>query len=200
VKRLLLIPLLFAVGLAQAQNTITFTAETTTGTGVVTPVLTWSTAPPADDCGATGDWSGLKGPSGTETLPDITSGATYNLTCNWLDDKATLTWTAPTENTDGSPYTDPDGYRLFRGVAPGGPYDDGPVSGIVIASPATVTYVDQPLLPGQYCYVATAINQVGIQSDLSGEACKDVDSSSDVQSVGIVVNPQPSPVSGLTIQ
>jgi len=196
VNRALLI-LLLVMGTAQAQNTIVFTAETTTGTEVVTPVLTWSTSPPADGCDASGDWSGAKGPSGTETLPDITSGATYNLVCSWLDDKATLNWTAPTQNTDGSPLTDLDGFKLRRGLSSGGPYDQATID---IPDAAETQYVDQPLLGGTYCYVATAYNLLGIESDFSGEACKDVSSGTDTQSVGIVVNPKPSVVTGLSIQ
>jgi len=199
VKRLLLLPMLLAAGALQAQNIIVFTAETTTGTEVVTPVLTWSTSPPADGCDASGSWTGAKGPSGTETLPDITTGATYNLTCHWLDDKATLTWTAPTVNTDGTPLVDLNGFALFRGLVPGGPYDDAGAGGIDIPDETQTTFVDQPLLPGQYCYVVQAYNALDVHSDNSNEACKNVDATSDVQSVGIVVNPKPNVPAGLGV-
>jgi len=195
--RKLLFALLLVVSSAQAQNVIVFTAETTTGVETVTPVLTWATTPAADLCTASGDWSGAKGPAGTETLLPITSGATYNITCEWTDDKATLTWTAPTQNTDGSPLTDLAGFKLMRGLSPGGPYDQATID---IPDPTATTYTDQPLLGGQYCYVSLAYNVLGVESDQSNEACKEVSSGTDTQSVGIVVNPKPNVPTGLTIQ
>jgi len=195
--RKLLFVLLLVASSAQAQNTLVFTAETTTGVETVTPVLTWTTTPPADVCTASGDWSGVKLPAGQETLAPITSGATYNITCDWTDDKATLTWTAPTQNTDGTPLTDLAGFKLMRGLSPGGPYDQETID---IPDPNATSYVDQPLLGGQYCYVSLAYNAIGTESDQSNEACKDVSIGVDTKSVGITVNPKPNAPSGMTIQ
>ena len=181
---------------AAAQNTITFTAETTTGVETVTPVLTWDTQPLADECTASGDWSGNKGGAGTETLAPITSGATYNLTCTWTDAAATLSWTAPTENTDGTPYTDPDGYWLYYGQDQGGPY---PLNERV-TDPDQTSLVIQPLTPGIWYFVATAINQNGIESDFSGEAQKVIGDISAQESVGITVNPKPTAPGSLVAQ
>ncbi len=173
---------------------IIFTTQTTTGTEVVTPVLTWDTHPAADDCIATGDWVGAKGPSGTETLPDITSSATYNLICNWLEDSVRLDWIAPTENTDGTPLTDLASYSIYQGSGP----DDrsGPVYKDIDAG--VVTYVVEPLSLGSYCWVGTAINARGIESIFSNETCKIVGESDATQSVGITVNPKPNSPTGLT--
>lgn len=173
---------------------IIFTAQTTTGTEVVTPVLTWSTNPAADDCIATGDWVGAKGPSGTETLPDITSSATYNLICTWIGNSATLTWTPPTENTDGSLLTDLASYTIYQGNVPGD--RSGPVYAGISASVSS--YVVEPLSLGGYCWVATAINSRGIESEFSNEACKIVSEADITQSVGITVNPKPNSPTGLT--
>lgn len=174
---------------------IIFTAETTTGTEVVSPVLTWSTNPAADDCIATGDWVGAKGPAGTETLPDITSSATYNLVCSWPEGSATLTWTPPTTNTDGSPLTDLASYTLYQGNGPGD--TSGPVySGIPAGNS---NYVVEPLAPGDYCWIATATNLLDVESDFSNEACKTIGESGVTQSVGITVNPKPNSPTGLTV-
>lgn len=196
--RAALLPLLaLALGSqAWAQNTITFTADVTTGIEVVTPVLTWSTAPPADECTASGDWSGLKGPQGTETLAPISSGATYNISCEWLDSAATLTWTAPTQNTDGTPLTDLAGFRVKYGQAQGGPYpqvDD-------IAIPTATTHVVGSLGSGNWFFVSTAYNAIGTESDVSNEVMKVLGLISIVESVGITVMPRPSPPSGLGVQ
>lgn len=180
---------------AFAQNTITFTAETTTGVETVTPVLTWSTTPAANSCLASGSWSGEKGAAGTETFPPITKGATYNLTCTWFDGAATLSWEAPTENTDGSPLTDLAGYTLYWGTTSG----DYPNS-VAIDNPNVTTYVVEPLSAGIWYFVVTALNEVGVESDFSNEAQKVVSDSFEQESVGITVNPKPNAPTGLNAQ
>jgi len=191
----ILLTLMYAAD-AKAQNILTFTADTTTGTEAVLPMLTWDTMPLADDCFASGDWSGSKGGAGNETLLPITSGATYNLTCEWNNDSATLTWTAPTENTDGTPLTDLAGFRFRYGQTDGGPY----TIESDIDNPDTTTFVVSPLTPGDWFFVATAHNELGVESEDSNQAMKTVGVATDQQSVGITVNPRPNSVSGFSVQ
>jgi len=182
--------MLMYVSDAKAQNILTFTADTTTGTESVVPVLTWDTMPLADDCFASGDWSGNKGGAGNETLLPITSGATYNLTCEWSDDSATLTWTAPTENTDGTPLTDLDGY-----------FDGGPYTlNEDVGNPGATSYVLSPLTPGDWFFVGTAYNVLGVESVFSNQAMKTVGVATDQQSIGITVNPRPNSMGGFAVQ
>lgn len=194
-KRLLTLFLLIFALPVSAQNTITFTAEVTSGVETVVPVLTWDTTPLADDCIASGDWSGSKGPSGTETLPAISAGATYNISCSWLDATATLTWTAPTQNTDGTPLTDLAGFKVHYGATSGNysvtmDYPD----------PNQTTAVIAPLTPGMWFFVATAYNALGIESDFSNEASKLLSDESETASVGITVNPKPASPENLIVQ
>lgn len=193
-RKLLFLALLLA-GPAVAQ-TVTFTAETTTGVGEVTPVLTWSTSPAADDCVASGDWSGSKGPSGTETLAPITTGATYNLECSWADDDVQLDWTAPTLNTDGSPLTDLASFDIYYGTTQGGPYDNVEVIDDETQTSATIA----PLTVGTWCFVITASNANGVESDQSNEACQILADDLVTESVGITVNARPAPPVITTIQ
>ena len=186
----------FWAGRASAQNFVSFTAEVTSGVETVVPVLTWDTTPLADDCVASGDWSGSKGPAGTETLPAITSSATYNITCEWLDVTATLTWTAPTENTDGTPLTDLAGFKIKYGMSQGGPYDEE----VDIPDPAATTHVVTPLAAGSWFFVSTAYNAIGTESDFSNEVMKILGLSTEVESVGITVNPKPSPPTLIGVQ
>lgn len=179
-----------------AQNVITFTAEVTSGVETVIPVLTWDTTPLADACVASGDWSGSKGPSGTETLPSVTSSATYNITCSWLDVKATLTWTAPTQNTDGTVLTDLAGFKLKYGMTQSGPYDHE----VDILDPNETSHVISPLASGNWFFVSTAYNAIGTESDVSNEVMKNLGLLSGQESVGITVNPKPSPPTSLGIQ
>jgi hypothetical protein len=179
-----------------AQNTITFTAEVTSGVETVVPVLTWDTVPLANDCTASGDWSGSKGASGQETLPAISGSATYNLMCEWVQASALLSWTPPTQNTDGTPYTDPKGYRLYYDQTQGGPYEN-----VVDIQPHTVTtHVISPLIPGTWFFVSTAYNQLDVESDHSNETMKVTGIDSETESVGITVNPKPAPPDNLTVQ
>src|SRR6185436_12613893 len=114
---LLALPLLLLGSFAKAQTagTITFTANRTSATGSLTPVLTWSTSPVASSCLASGAWSGTKFASGSETLAAITSSKSYTLTCTWSSGTATVNWTAPTTNTDGSALTNLTGFKVVYG-------------------------------------------------------------------------------------
>lgn len=194
--RVSLLPLLLLAMPVSAQHIVSFTAEITSGVETVVPVLTWDTTPLADACIASGDWTGSKGPSGTETLPAISSGATYNITCEWLDVSATLTWTAPTENTDGTPLTDLTGFKLKYGMSQGGPYDNV----VDIPDPNETTHVVSPLAGGNWFFVATAYNAIGTESDVSNESMKNLGLIAASESVGITVNPKPSPPTNLGVQ
>ncbi len=181
---------------AFAQNTITFTAEVTSGVETVTPVLTWDTTPLATSCDASGDWSGSKGPSGTETLPAISGSATYNIECEWVSSSALVAWTLPTQNTDGTPYTDPKGIKVYYDQTQGGPYENV----VDLVDPNVTSHVVSPLIPGTWFFTATAYNQLDVESDVSNEASKVVGTDSDTESVGITVNPKPASPVNLTVQ
>ena len=81
------------------------------------PRLTWSTTPVATSCTAGGAWSGTKFASGSETLAAITANKTYTLTCTWGNGSATINWTRPTTNTDGSALTNLAGYKVLYGTS-----------------------------------------------------------------------------------
>lgn len=187
----LLVLLLTRITSAQ---TITFTAETTTGVESVTPVLTWDTQPLADNCDASGDWSGPRGGAGTETLDPIFTGATYNLTCVWTDDQVTLTWITPTENTDDTPLTDLAGYSFYYGQDQGGPYPQG----IDLPNPTATSLVIRPLTPGMWYFVGTSLNSRDVESVFSNETSKLIGEDVAQASVGITVNPRPRPMSSLS--
>ncbi len=187
-------------GPVAAQNTITFTAQTTTGDGSVVPALTWSTSPPASSCNATGaaNWAGAKTVSGTQTLPAITQSATYNLTCTWpADNKATLSWVAPTQNTDGSPLTDLAGFRAYWGTTAG----VWPNQANVPGGAGVTTFVVTPLAPATWNFTVTALNAAGKESAMAMAVQKTISAAAPSQSktVGIVVNPVPNAVSGLGV-
>lgn len=89
---------------AEAQDTFTIESTPASG-GQIVNKLTWATSPAGATCTASGDWTGGKAGSGSETLPAATPPLNYGLRCEWLGSvvSATLTWIAPTTNTDGTP-------------------------------------------------------------------------------------------------
>ena len=82
---------------------------------------------------------------------------------------ATLSWTPPTQNTDGSPLTDLAAYKVYYGNQSGN-YQIT----IQIDNPGITIYVVENLTPNTYYFVLTAINNSGVESDFSNEASKQV--------------------------
>ncbi|MGB7215843.1 MAG: putative Ig domain-containing protein [Gammaproteobacteria bacterium] len=82
---------------------------------------------------------------------------------------ATLTWTAPTERTDGSPLTNLAGYKLYWGHE-SRKYTES----VDIDNPGVTTYVVDNLAPGTYYFATTAVSADGLESDYSNEASKTI--------------------------
>lgn len=193
-----------------AQNRMDFTVATTTGDGDLTTTITWAPragVPDPTSCTASGasQWAGPKAARGSETIT-FASSATLNLECTWQGDSiVTFTWQNPTQNTDGSPYTDAAIVRLkatFGAALSAGPNCNvDEICADAPQSPArtmqTITGINQT---GTLLGVAYAINQRGVASDPSNAATKTFTGAFTVtESVGIVVNPKPGPVSGLSL-
>jgi hypothetical protein len=76
----------------------------------------------------------------------------------------TLSWQPPTENADGTPLLNLQGYTLRYGTT-----SQSYSSSIKIANPGLTTYVVQNLTPGTYYFAIDAYNSSGVESALSGE-------------------------------
>ncbi len=81
----------------------------------------------------------------------------------------TLSWTPPTQNEDGSVLTDLAAYKFYYGTAPGN-YSNS----IRVDNPGIASFVIDNLSPNTYFFVATAINDSGVESRFSNEATKQV--------------------------
>jgi len=81
----------------------------------------------------------------------------------------TLSWSPPTENTDGTTLTNLAGYRIYWGTTSGS-YPNS----VTIDNPGLTTYVVENLTPGTYEFVATSYNTSGVESDYSAPATKTV--------------------------
>ena len=80
---------------------------------------------------------------------------------------ATLSWTAPMKNEDGSDLIDLAGFKLYWGTSPG-TYPNS----VTIDNPTVTTYIVENLAPGTYEFVATSFNTSGVESRYSGAATK----------------------------
>ncbi len=173
---------------AQTAGVVTLRANQTSGTGSVTPVLTWSTNPVATSCTASGGWSGTKAASGTQTLSAINANTTYTLTCTWGTGSARISWTAPTRNTDGTNLTNLARFRVLHGTSASSLNHSVTVSDITARS-TTIT----GLSPGTWYFAVRAVNSAGAESDNSNVASRTVAGASAAQSVSITVT-SPTPV------
>lgn len=82
---------------------------------------------------------------------------------------ATLSWTPPTANADGSPLMDLASYRIYYGTAPG-TYPNT----ITVSNPGLASYVVTDLVPNTYYFVSTSVNASGIESSFSNMASKTI--------------------------
>src|SRR5262249_5296312 len=86
-----------------------------------TTTLTWSSSN-VTACNASGGWTGSKGLTGSQATAAINADQTFTLTCSGTGGNAVasttvtvrsalLSWTAPTQNTDGTALTNLAGYK-----------------------------------------------------------------------------------------
>jgi len=78
---------------------------------------------------------------------------------------ATLSWSAPTENTDGTPVTDLAGYRVYYGTSAGDLNKT-----LSVAGGASIKVVVDGLSPGKYYFAVIAYTATGIDSGQSNVA------------------------------
>jgi len=143
----------------------TFTATPTTGTAPLSTVVTWDVAN-GTNCQAGGAWSGTKAAKGSETITISKIGAdTLTLACSVPGPngpgKAVLTWTKPTQNTDGTALTDLAGFNLYSGRTNPPTTKLSPMLG-----PNVTTYTFANLLPAdvEWFFGIEAVNTPGATS------------------------------------
>lgn len=81
---------------------------------------------------------------------------------------ATLTWTAPTQKTDGTP-VDLAGFKVYWGTS-----SRNYPNSATISSPGQLTYVIDELAPATWYFAVTAIDSSGLESAYSNEATKQI--------------------------
>ena len=133
-----------AIALAGCGGTDSGTSGAAAGTATTTPSTVADTAPTS---GSTTSGSGTS----TTTPPASSSSVAFS-------------WTAPTENNNGSPLTNLAGYKIHYGTAS---QDYSEV--VALNNPSLNRYVLDSLPKGTYYFAITAYNSAGIESNLSGE-------------------------------
>jgi hypothetical protein len=104
--------------------------------------------------GAWWSWSGNTWVASSNPSKASASGPTSSPTGS-----ASLSWTAPTHNSDGTPLTDLSGYTIYYGTNA-----SALTQTIQVASPSATSYVVSGLSPGTYYFAVAANTTVGTQS------------------------------------
>jgi hypothetical protein len=105
---------------------------------------------------------------GTTTVSLPAYSITVNATAT-SSGAATLSWTPPTRNTDGTTLTNLAGYRIYYGTS-----SSSLTKTISINSAGLSSYVVSDLAPATYYFAITAVNSSGAESARSSVASKRV--------------------------
>jgi hypothetical protein len=86
-----------------------------------------------------------------------------------VNGSATLSWIAPTQNTNGSALTNLTGYRIYYGTN-----SSSLSQSVTISTVGTTTYMIGGLGSGTWYFAIRAYNASGVESDLSNLASKTI--------------------------
>jgi|SRR5271166_2762039 len=112
--------------------------------------------------------SGSAKTAGTGAVANVaTSGS--STTGTGTTSSATLSWQAPSENTDSSVVTSLIGYRVYYGTSP-----DALTETIDVTGETVTTYVVDGLSAGTYYFAVAALAANGQESALSDTASKTI--------------------------
>ena len=143
-------------------------------------ILRWS-GEHVSNCQASGNWSGTKVDSGSQTTGSLETDATFTLTCDSAQGTimaatsvlvtsggTLITWQPPTENVDGSPLNDLLAYRIYVGDSTANYHQH-----VDVTDPNASSHF-VPLSRGDYHVAMTAVDSDGNESAFSNEVIKTV--------------------------
>ena len=157
----------FQPQVAQGGGVVTFKiqgqppwAEFDTDTGMLTGT------PPMADVGRTGSITitGTNGSSSASIGP-----FTILVNAPAATGSASLSWVAPTENTDGTPISGLAGYHMTHGNSAG-----AMTATVTVADASETSYVVSGLAPGTYYFTVVAYNSLGVDSGDSNTVSKTI--------------------------
>jgi hypothetical protein len=119
--------------------------------------------------GCLGNGSSSSGPStpiGSSSTTNTGSGSGSSTAPAPTTTNVTISWAAPTENTDGSALTNLNGFKIYYGTA-----SKQYTNSIVLSNPGLLTYVIDALTIGTtYYFAVIAVSSAGVESTYSPEA------------------------------
>jgi Fibronectin type III domain len=164
------------VSVTNAAPTVSLAASPSTVLTGANTSLTWSSTN-ATSCTASGGWLGSRATSGSSTTGALNTTTIYALACTGaggtanktatvtvaaaFNGAATLSWAAPTTNTDGTPMTPLSGYTIYYGTSPSA------LSHSIPASATATSYEITGLAPGTWYFAVAAVAKVGTTSAIS---------------------------------
>ncbi|MEJ2692713.1 MAG: fibronectin type III domain-containing protein [Candidatus Thiodiazotropha sp.] len=165
--------------------TISLSANPATVLSGDSTILSW-VSHNADSCTASGDWSRSKDLTGSETIDSLTTDSHFVLSCTNSSGTTTesidvvitmsgngtalVSWTPPTENTDGSVLTDLAGYKIYYGAT-----SNNYTEVVSIDNPGLSSYQINNLTAADWYFVVTAVNSSDVESSFSNEVSKTID-------------------------
>lgn len=187
-----LLALLAAGTLCAASVTVSLTVTPTSSAGPIAPTLTW-TSTGAGACTASDGWSGAKPVNGTELAAAVSKTTKFTLTCSSPTGPATLSWTPPTTNSDGTPLTNLSGYQIMSG-----PSASALARNTLIGAPASTATLQST--PGLMFFSVRSERADGAESIDSNTVSRTVVADTAVGSVTLTVAVVPNPPTNLTVQ
>jgi hypothetical protein len=156
------------------------TISGTTDSGAAIESVSWK-----NDLGGSGTASGIESWEATN-IPLALGRNTVSVSARTIDGEsstdslvinrestgtgsATLSWSAPTQRSDGSPLTNLAGYRIYYGRM-SQTYDYE----IEVTNPGIVTYVIEGLVPGEWYFAAASVDAAGVESEYSNEVTRTI--------------------------
>ena len=171
------------VSVTKAAPTIVLSASPSTVKSGASTSLTWSSAN-ATACTASGGWTGPLATSGVRATGAVNATTTYTVRCTGTGGTATqsaivtvttsssggtatVTWAAPTINTDGTPITNLSGYTIYYGTS-----QSDLTQSAVVSGAATLSYEITGLASGTWYFAVAADAADGTQSSMSNVGSK----------------------------
>jgi hypothetical protein len=165
--------------------TVTLNASPNTVTSGSKTTINWS-ASNATACSGSGAWSGGQPLSGTKSTGAVTADLTFAITCSGsggnatasttvsvasapVNGYATLSWSAPTTNTNGTPISALAGYHLYYGNSSG-----ALTQAIAVSGAATTSYEITGLTAGTWYFAVAADGMDGTESAQSPVGSKTI--------------------------
>jgi hypothetical protein len=108
--------------------------------------------------------------SSVASLPSFSITVAATGTSPGSTSSVTLSWEPPTENSNGTPLVNLDGYMVYYGQ------QAGALTNVVnVSNPGLTSYVVQNLSPGTYYFAVASVNSAGVESSLSSVVSTTID-------------------------